>query len=304
VNRLAGLLAVALVGVVTLLVGLAWDSYLHGQNPELAHQEGLFTLENPGHVLLGLGIALVAAGVLGSAYLALPMSVRLRRAYVGASVALIVASVATGGWAAAVERQTHRPAQALASEHSSGANALQPPSAEQLEAATRLLVETRAAVAKYADQRVAIEAGYRPGTPPALPIVHFINPGFLYDNEVLRPEHVESLIYFNSDRGPVLVGAMYMMPTLNAAGPAIGGSLTTWHRHSDLCLDDEGVVVAQIAGGSTVVPGLPRPKTCPPGTRGGGTGDMLHVWLVDNPKGPFDTDMALGDLRAVVGTGG
>jgi hypothetical protein len=53
---------VTLAGVCTLLVGLAWDAVLHAADPELAAEEGVFTLSNPGHVIFALGIALAVAG--------------------------------------------------------------------------------------------------------------------------------------------------------------------------------------------------------------------------------------------------
>src|SRR5215470_8244925 len=64
-----------LAGVVALLGGLALDSYLHARDPSLAHREGVFTLTNPGHLMLGIGIALVVVGVVGAAYTTLPYGV-------------------------------------------------------------------------------------------------------------------------------------------------------------------------------------------------------------------------------------
>lgn len=295
-NRHAGFISTGLLGVATLLVGLAWDSYLHAKDPTLAHREGLFTLSNPGHVLLGLGIALVVVGLVGSAYFGLPLTVWMRRGFLAGALALIVAVGGTVGWAASVERASQAPGPNAADVH--GAAGARPVTAQQLEAAMRLLADTKAAVAKYADQKVAVADGYGPGTPPELPIVHFLHPTYVFDSEILRPDHVESLIYFNTERGPVLVGAMYMMPRSYVAGPQIGGSLTTWHHHEDLC-EERTLIVAQVGRGPAVVPGLPRVVTCPKGSQLMVTPDMLHVWIVDNPKGPFDTDMDLAALRAV-----
>ena len=55
-KRLGSFLGLGFVGVVLLLSGLAWDAVAHANDPSLAGREGIFTLGNPGHVLMGLGI--------------------------------------------------------------------------------------------------------------------------------------------------------------------------------------------------------------------------------------------------------
>jgi hypothetical protein len=298
-TKTAAFLSAGLLGVLTLLSGLAVDSYLHARDPGLAHREGLFTLTNPGHLLLGLGIGLVVVGVVGAAYTALPYGVWVRRGLLAGSLALIVLSGDIAGWAATTEWSG---AKSLAATHTHSTNtATRPVTAAELQAATKLMVDTRAAVAKYADQKVAIAAGYQPVEPLELPTVHFVNPAYLTNADVLRPDHVQSLIYYNTKRGPVLIGAMYIMPGLGVAGPEIGGPLTSWHHHDNLCFDRvTGQIVAFAHSGTSDTNEKDKSGVCPRGSSNHSTPEMLHVWVVDNPNGPFDADMDPDALKALI----
>jgi hypothetical protein len=297
-TKTAASLLAALLGVVTLLSGLAVDSYLHARDPGLIHREGLFTLTNPGHLLLGMGIGLVVMGVVGAAYTALPYGVWVRRGVLAGSLALIVISGNIAGWAATVEWSGAKSNAA----HSHLTNTLTRPfTAAELQAATKLMVDTRAAVARYSDQKVALAAGYEAVEPLELPTVHFVNSAYLTDADVLRPDHVQSLIYFNTKSGPVLIGAMYIMPRLGMAGPEVGGPLTSWHKHDNLCFDKAtGKIVAFAHSGVSDTSERDKSGTCPKGSSNHSTPEMLHVWVVENPNGPFDADMDPDALKALI----
>jgi len=295
VKRLAVFLTIGVVGLAALLLGLGVDAYLHAKDATLAHREGIFTLGNPGHVLMGAGIALVVIGLVGAAYTSLPIGSWTRRAFLIASLALIVLSGGSAGWAASIERATQPGHDVALTVHNH--DAPQPTSA-QLEAALLLIANTKAAVAKYQDRQVAINAGYTPMEPEGLGIMHYVNSAYLTSADVLRPEHVQSLIYYNSPKGPVLIGAMYIMPTLGMSGPEIGGPLTSWHRHDNLCFDrTTGVIVAFAHDGSSN--STDKSGSCPRGSSNRMTPEMLHVWLVANPQGPFGSDMAPEVLAAL-----
>jgi hypothetical protein len=297
-TKTAAFLSAGLLGVVTLLSGLAVDSYLHAKDPQLIHREGLFTLTNPGHLLLGMGIGLVVLGVVGAAYTALPYGVWVRRGLLAGSLALIVLSGDIAGWAASVEWAG---AKSSAAAHSHSSTLSRPFTAAELQAATKLMVDTRAAVAKYTDQTVAIAAGYEPVEALDLTTVHFVNSAYMTDADVLRPDHVQSLIYYNTKRGPVLIGAMYIMPRLGVAGPEVGGPLTSWHKHDNLCFDKAtGKIVAFAHSGTSDVTDKDKSGVCPKGSSNRSTPEMLHVWVVDNPNGPFDADMDPDALKALI----
>ena len=118
---------------------------------------------------------------------------------------------------------------------------------------------------------------------------------------MLDPQHVQSLIYFNSSSGPMLIGAMYIMPRRGEPGPQIGGPLTVWHQHSNICFDDvTGMAVAFVHSGFFDDSG--KSGSCPRGSTNKTTPLMLHVWLINNPDGPFAVDMepqVLGTSAAV-----
>ena len=311
-KKTAAFLVAGVAGIASLLLGQAIDFYLHATDPTLAHREGIFTLENPGHILLGIGLVLVVVGVLGAAYTYFPLGSFGRRAFLTGFLALALVSGVTAGWAASIELSaqqrliTGEHQQAVAAAHqevagtgSHGTASTASVTAGQLEAATKLYEETRAAVQPYRDLQAAIAAGYQPMEPTDLQIVHYIKRAYLTDGDILKPQHVQSLIYYNGAHGPILIGAMYLMPAWGTPGPQIGGALTTWHHHDGLCVDTQtNLVVA--AQGSAFFDRDNWSRSCPPGTKKWDTPDMLHVWLIDNPNGPFDSDMDPADVAAIV----
>lgn len=194
--------------------------------------------------------------------------------------------------AAAVEAAGGETAAAVTAGHGhgqSGGGDEAAPTPAQRAAADALIADTRAAVARFADLDDAVAAGYRPITPTGERIVHYGKPAYMLDGNVLDHQRVESLVYARSSRGPVLLGAMYMMPP-GQKGPEVGGSLTRWHAHHDLCIDE--AQLAQVAR---------RPDgSCPPGSAVRVTPEMLHVWTVDYPTGPFGELTPLDALQVLL----
>src|SRR5438132_1546967 len=241
-RRTAAFLSAGLLGVVALLSGLSLDAYLHARDPSLAHREGIFTLSNPGHVLLGIGIGLVVVGVVGAAYTSLPYGVWLRRGLLASALALLVVSGDIAGWAASVERSGLTSSATTNHNHTSAALERQP-TATELAAAAKLVADTKASVARYASLNAAIAAGYKPMEPTGDQVVHYVNPSYL-----------------------------------TVSGIAVA------------FMDDPGSNANEKSG------------SCPRGSTHKTTPQMLHVWLIDNPDGPFASTMApdvLGTTAAV-----
>lgn len=274
-----------LAGLLALLAGLAWDAVMHFRQPDLVEHESVLTLSNPAHLLFATGIALIILGMLlfllGRA--SDGRSSLWRRAMaVALALGLFVCSSAsfTLAWVTSAVH-THHGDPATASE------------ADQL-AAAQLVNDSKTGAARFADFKVALAEGYKQITPfrfgssgPA----HFHNQAYNTDGKLLDPNHPEDLVYYQTPNGRmILIGVMYLAP--RGQGPRVGGPLTNWHAHDNLCFNNQGMIVAltNIFG------------QCPNGTiHAGNTQEMLHVWLYDNPEGgPFSENLSPKALAALV----
>ena len=161
----------------------------------------------------------------------------------------------------------------------------QPATPAQYLGAVQYVQATSAAVAKYRNLSAAEAAGYIPVTSMAYPVVHFVNLRYMNAQDILNPDHVDSLVYAFTPSGPVLVAAMFLMPGMQK-GPMPYGCLVQWHAHTNLCTS---TTTHQIVGFTP----------CPPGTvhTAGRTPYMTHVWQVPVAGGPLAMDPS--DLQVV-----
>jgi len=169
------------------------------------------------------------------------------------------------------------------------------PTASEQAAANQLVSETTAAVAKYANLSAATAAGYVPATNPSGYEVHYANWQTVRSGDVLDPDHPSSLVYANTVKGPVLLGAMYLGAGPCQPGPDVGGPLTQWHAHDNLCLSTDHQVV-----GKTTSSG-----TCATGVHNTSTYFMLHVWVAPSLAAThqFQPDLTRSELAPIIRTG-
>jgi hypothetical protein len=153
---------------------------------------------------------------------------------------------------------------------------------EQQAAAENLIAITLWRLPRWADYRVAEAAGFQSIGDGLTGYEHFIQWDWINDNDVLDPERPESLVYrVDRDGNRTLEAAMYMLPQGNTLDtvPELGGKLTQWHIHDNLCFSPgEAPKVRGLTGADGGCPaGLVKLDPVP----------MIHVWIVPHRCGPF-----------------
>ena len=115
---------------------------------------------------------------------------------------------------------------------------------------------------------------------------HHYNWQYIVDGVTLDPERPEYLMYYETAHGHELLGFMFLAAGPQLEGPQFGGPLTVWHYHifsRPVCYREGLLPVGE--------PLIGPQATCPQGLPQQRSPEMLHVWLVDRPEGPFATPM-------------
>lgn len=150
---------------------------------------------------------------------------------------------------------------------------------EEQARAENLIATTLGHLPAFADPAAAEAAGFRSIRDGGTGYEHYINGEFRADGRALDPDRPESLVYQVRAGEKTLVAAMYMAEpgTTLETTPELGGALTQWHIHDNLCFTTEG----QVAGLTDLEGGCRAPlvkfEPVP----------MIHVWIVPHPCGPF-----------------
>jgi hypothetical protein len=152
----------------------------------------------------------------------------------------------------------------------------------ELERAETLIETTIKDLRRFRTPAQAYAAGYRSIGDRITGDEHYVNWSYANDGHILDPTRPESVVYEVRNGKQQAVAAMYGMPfgSTFADVPDVGGPLTQWHVHADLCLTDNPQ--QRVVAGLTSLQG-----GCPPGTSKAGNTPMLHVWSIPNPCGPF-----------------
>lgn len=167
------------------------------------------------------------------------------------------------------------------------------PTPEQQEAADRLIERCEQAAQKHGweDFEKALADGF---TMLRNDGRHYHKEEYVFDDVVLDPERPEFLMYYDTPQGKRLVGFMFYVAESMDRGPQIGGPLTVWHYHlfkTAVC--QLGMARGRDGRKKDLLPVGEADESgrCERGTPIHRGLEMLHVWLIRNPMGPFGTLM-------------
>ncbi|MDA0370912.1 MAG: hypothetical protein O3C62_03955 [Actinomycetota bacterium] len=163
-----------------------------------------------------------------------------------------------------------------------------------------LVYLTRKVLPIFSDPAVAEAAGFTSIGDGGSGYEHYINWTYINDDFELDPLRPESLVYRveSGSSTKTLVSAMYMLGdeyTLDTV-PNVGGKLTQWHIHNNLCFDRDPM----IHGSARVVGVTSENGPCIRGIKLH-ENPMIHVWLTPHPCGPFAALEGVGAGQIVAG---
>jgi hypothetical protein len=144
-----------------------------------------------------------------------------------------------------------------------------------------LLRSTLEKLPQFADPAVAEAAGYHSIGDGFSGHEHFMKWDSINDTTFFDPDHPESLVYRYRNGQRTLEAAMFLLPDSYGLDtvPDIGGPLTQFHIHDDLCFTNDPVAPQLVgltsSGGSCGSAQRFRPAP------------MVHVWIKPNVCGPF-----------------
>jgi len=153
---------------------------------------------------------------------------------------------------------------------------------QQQARAENLIAITLARLPQFADVSTLEAKGYNSIQDASTGHEHYINWDLINDGRQLDPDYPESLVFEMLNGQKTLVSAMFMAEgdvTLDNV-PDVGGALTQWHIHDNLCYTSDD---------PPRVRGLTRADgSCSPGLRTlGQPVPMIHVWIRAHKCGPF-----------------
>jgi hypothetical protein len=160
---------------------------------------------------------------------------------------------------------------------------------EEQARAENLVAITLIRLPQWSDSATAEAAGFHSIGDAGTGDEHLINWSYINDDKVLDPDFPEALVYNVRSGKRELEAAMFMLKpgsTLDTV-PDIGGPLTQWHIHDNLCFTNDPVA-PHVAGltdssGNCRAPFVKLQQV-----------PMIHVWITAQKCGPFSALEGVG----------
>jgi hypothetical protein len=160
---------------------------------------------------------------------------------------------------------------------------------EEQARAENLVAITLIRLPQWSDSSTAEAAGFHSIGDAGTGDEHLINWSYINDDKVLDPDFPEALVYNVRSGKRELEAAMFMLKpgsTLDTV-PDIGGPLTQWHIHDNLCFTNDPVA-PHVAGltdssGNCRAPFVKLQQV-----------PMIHVWITAQKCGPFSALEGVG----------
>jgi hypothetical protein len=299
-----GAVALARPGRILLTLGAIANivfigGWVMAKTSGISFVDGLDTVESPQMAdSLAVGLALVAVVGVCAELLSIGSFALKRSPVLTGTTAVLVAALAVPGMLAAGSHD-HSHGEGAAAHSHGGTEApvasVVPPhpfdpalpidlggvpgvTPQQQAAAENLLAVTITRLPQFSDFSVAETKGFVSIGDGFLGHEHYLNIANMNDDKILDPDYPESLVYDTSVTPKRLVAAMFMMNSGDTLAdvPELGGKLTQWHVHDNLCFAGPRVAGLTDAEGN-----------CPSGLTKGQATPMIHVWTEPNPCGPF-----------------
>lgn len=123
---------------------------------------------------------------------------------------------------------------------------------------------------------------------------HHRNDEYVLDGIQLDPERPEYLMYYpdpNRDGEQALAGIMFLADGAETHGQPFAGPLAIWHYHKYMnarCWASQGLLSTGMVDGDgrCTTGGVPIHRSP----------EMVHVWLIELPGGPFSTGMTVPQI--------
>lgn len=164
------------------------------------------------------------------------------------------------------------------------------PTAKEVRDADVLVAKTTIALQRWTDPNTAVADGFVPLGFEPNGVHHYLSQPNITEPAALDPDRPESIVYGRLPNGELRpIGAMFMVSKQGERGPRPGGCLMTWHTHGWPFAQPGKQSVEMVHVWTIPVPGGPFAHESGP--------DYARIYLGKPPVSPEEVNLLIEDLR-------